>query len=101
MSQTVIDYVLSRLKQLGIKDVFGVPGDYSFGISDAICTDPEVRWIGCSNELNAAFAADGYARINGFAALATTFGVGIGTRWCDAYLPVPDVHQPDIRKVFH
>ena len=40
MSQTVIDYVLSRLKQLGIKDVFGVPGDYSFGISDAICTDP-------------------------------------------------------------
>ena len=76
MSQTVIDYVLSRLKQLGIKDVFGVPGDYSFGISDAICTDPEVRWIGCSNELNAAFAADGYARINGFAALATTFGVG-------------------------
>ena len=67
MSQTVIDYVLSRLKQLGLKDVFGVPGDYSFGISDAICTDPEVRWIGCSNELNAAFAADGYARINGFA----------------------------------
>ncbi len=76
MSQTVIDHVLRRLKQLGIKDVFGVPGDYSFGISDAICTDPEVRWIGCSNELNAAFAADGYARINGFAALATTFGVG-------------------------
>jgi indolepyruvate decarboxylase len=61
---------------LGIKDVFGVPGDFSFGIDDAICTDPDLNWLGCSNELNAAFAADGYARIKGFAALATTFGVG-------------------------
>jgi indolepyruvate decarboxylase len=76
MSQTLIAHVLSRLKQLGITEVFGVPGDYSFGISDAICNDPELRWIGSSNELNAAFAADGYARIKGFAALATTFGVG-------------------------
>ena len=76
MSQTVIEHVLSRLKQLGIKDVFGVPGDFSFGISDAICNDPELRWIGNCNELNAAYAADGYARIKGFAALATTFGVG-------------------------
>lgn len=76
MSPTVIDYVLSRLKQLGIKEVFGVPGDYSFGISDAICSDRELRWIGNSNELNAAYAADGYARIKGFAALATAFGVG-------------------------
>lgn len=46
MSQTVKDYVLSSPKQLGIKDVFGVPGDYSFSISDAICTDPEVRRVG-------------------------------------------------------
>ena len=76
MSQTVIEHVLMRLKELGLRDVFGVPGDYSFGISDAICEDPELRWLGCSNELNAAFAADGYARIKGFAALATTFGVG-------------------------
>ena len=76
VSQTLIEHVLRRLKQLGINDVFGVPGDYSFGISDAICNDPELRWIGSSNELNAAFAADGYARIKGFAALSTTFGVG-------------------------
>jgi len=76
MSQTIIEHVLMRLKELGLKDVFGVPGDYSFGISDAICEDPELRWLGCSNELNAAFAADGYARIKGFAVLATTFGVG-------------------------
>ncbi len=76
MSQTLIEHVLGRLKLLGIKDVFGVPGDFSFGIDDAICTDPDLNWIGCTNELNAAFAADGYARIKGFAALTTTFGVG-------------------------
>jgi indolepyruvate decarboxylase len=64
------------LKQLGIRDVFGVPGDFSFAIDDAICNDPDLRWIGSSNELNASFAADGYARVQGFAALATTFGVG-------------------------
>jgi indolepyruvate decarboxylase len=76
MSQTVIEHVLMRLKELGIKEVFGVPGDFSFGVCDAICNDRELRWIGNSNELNAAYAADGYARIKGFAALSTAFGVG-------------------------
>ena len=75
-SKTVIQYVLSRLQEIGISDVFGVPGDYSFPVNDAICNDPNMRWIGCCNELNAAYAADGYARIRGMAALCTTYGVG-------------------------
>jgi indolepyruvate decarboxylase len=76
VTQTVVEHVLRRLKQLNIRDVFGVPGDYSFPINDAICNDPELRWIGNCSELNASYAADGYARIKGFAALCTTFGVG-------------------------
>jgi indolepyruvate decarboxylase len=76
MAPTVVEHVLRRLKQLGIREVFGVPGDFSFGISDAVIHDPELRWIGTSNELNAAYAADGYARVRGFAALSTAFGVG-------------------------
>jgi len=76
MSATVIQHVLSRLKSLGIRDIFGVAGDYAFPIEDAICADKDLRWIGNCNELNAAYAADGYARINGFAALSTTYGVG-------------------------
>jgi len=76
MATTVVEHVFSRLKQLGIREVFGVPGDFSFGISDAVIDDPELRWIGASNELNAAYAADGYARVRGFAALSTAFGVG-------------------------
>ena len=76
MTKTVIEHVLSRLRDIGVTDVFGVPGDYSFAISDAICGDRNRRWIGCCNELNAAYAADGYARIKGTAALCTTYGVG-------------------------
>jgi indolepyruvate decarboxylase len=76
MARTVVEHVLGRLKGLGIREVFGVPGDFSFGISDAVINDPELRWIGASNELNAAYAADGYARVKGFAALSTAFGVG-------------------------
>lgn len=73
---TIIEYLLDRLKQLGIREIFGVPGDFAFPIDDAICDDKELRWIGCCNELNAAYAADGYARIKGMSALSTTFGVG-------------------------
>ena len=42
MKQSVIQYVLSRLYQLGITDVFGVPGDYAFPINDAISEDKYV-----------------------------------------------------------
>jgi len=76
MPESVIEHVLGRLKKLGINKVFGVPGDYAFSVNDAICNDAEMQWIGCCNELNAAYAADGYARIKGLAALSTTFGVG-------------------------
>jgi len=73
---TVIEYVLSQLRGIGVTDVFGVPGDFAFPVNDAICMDPEMRWIGCCNELNAAYAADGYARIKGVGAVCTTYGVG-------------------------
>jgi indolepyruvate decarboxylase len=76
MPTTVIQHVLSRLRDIGIADVFGVPGDYAFPVNDAICNNPQMRWIGCCNELNAAYAADGYARIKGVGAICTTYGVG-------------------------
>jgi len=76
MDQSVIQYVLSRLSALGVTDIFGVPGDFAFPVNDAICHDGNLRWIGNCNELNAAYAADGYARIRGIAALCTTYGVG-------------------------
>src|SRR5579859_6269052 len=76
MTMTVIQHVLARLNDIGVTAVFGVPGDYSFSVSDAICNSRELRWIGCTNELNAAYAADGYARVRGVGAVCTTYGVG-------------------------
>jgi indolepyruvate decarboxylase len=76
MTTTVIQYVLARLHDIGVGDVFGVPGDYAFAVNDAICEHPDINWIGCCNELNAAYAADGYARVKGVGAVCTTYGVG-------------------------
>jgi indolepyruvate decarboxylase len=76
MAETVIQYVLRRLKDIGIDDVFGVAGDYAFPVNDAIVEHPAINWIGCCNELNAAYAADGYARMRGVGAVCTTYGVG-------------------------
>ena len=73
---SVAQYTLSRLSQLGIDRIFGVPGDYAFAIDDAAELVPGLRWVACANELNAAYAADGYARIRGAALLSTTYGVG-------------------------
>lgn len=73
---TVAEYAVQRLSALGIDRAFGVPGDYAFPIDDAIEACPSLMWIGCANELNAAYAADGYARRNGAAILTTTYGVG-------------------------
>jgi indolepyruvate decarboxylase len=64
MSVTVIDHVLARLKAIGISEEFGV-GDYAFPVEDAIARFQGIDWVGCCNELNAGYAADGYARIRG------------------------------------
>src|SRR6201998_2017059 len=73
---SVADYIIDRLAAEGIEHCFGVAGDYVFPICDAVDGSAKVKWIGCANELNASYAADGYARIRGAAMLATTYGVG-------------------------
>lgn len=69
------DYLFTRLLQLGVADIFGVPGDYNLRLLDYV-VPAGLHWVGNCNELNAAYAADGYARIKGLSALVTTFGVG-------------------------
>src|SRR5258708_3778266 len=67
---TVVEYAVGRLADLGIGHAFGVAGDYAFPIDDAIEANDRLSYIGCSNELNAAYSADGYARVH------HTFGDG-------------------------
>ena len=73
---TVGDYLLDRLAELGVTEVFGVPGDYNLEFLDHIVAHGRVRWVGGANELNAGYTADGYGRLRGMSALVTTFGVG-------------------------
>ncbi|KAI9660317.1 MAG: hypothetical protein M1821_009667 [Bathelium mastoideum] len=68
-------YLFTRLHQLGVRAVHGVPGDYTLHSLDHIAP-AGLKWIGTCNELNAGYAADGYARIRGLSALSTTYGVG-------------------------
>lgn len=75
-SYTVGDYLLDRLVELGVTEVFGVPGDYNLEFLDHIVAHPDIRWVGNANELNAGYAADGYGRLRGMSAVVTTFGVG-------------------------
>src|ERR1700752_971790 len=73
---SVADYIVERLAAEGIDHCFGVAGDYVFPICDAVDSSAKVKWIGCANELNASYAADGYARVRGAAMLGRTYGVG-------------------------
>src|SRR3954470_22713821 len=73
---TVADYIVRRLAREGITECFGVAGDFAFKLDDAVVRSETIRWIGCSNELDAAYAADGYARVRGCSMLMTTYAVG-------------------------
>lgn len=73
---TVTHYLLSRLRELGVDHLFGVPGDYNLAVLDEVVDAAGIEWVGTAAELGAAYAADGYARVRGFGALLTTSGVG-------------------------
>ncbi|KIK85594.1 hypothetical protein PAXRUDRAFT_831956 [Paxillus rubicundulus Ve08.2h10] len=75
---TISDYLLARLEQLGVTSIFGVPGDFNMPFLDYVEDHPVIQWIGNCNELNAAYAADGYARVkeHSIGVVVTTFGVG-------------------------
>lgn len=75
---TISEYILKRLEQLNVTSIFGVPGDFNMPFLDFIEDHPTIKWIGNCNELNAAYAADGYARVkeHSIGVVVTTFGVG-------------------------
>ena len=72
---TLSRYLLQRLQEAGIGHLFGVPGDYVLDFLDEVIASP-IEWIGTCNELNAGYAADGYARLNVAGAAVVTYCVG-------------------------
>lgn len=68
-------YLIQRLQDYGIRDVFGIPGDYVLAFYSMLEKSP-INVVGCTREDNAGFAADAYARLNGLGAVCVTYCVG-------------------------
>ena len=69
-------YIVKKLEELGVNDFFGLPDDYNLNLISAVENNSNTSWIGCTNTLNAGYAADGYARVRGYGALITSYGTG-------------------------
>src|SRR5262252_6030866 len=66
MSQTVGDYLVQRLREWGVSQVFAYPGDGINGIVTAFGrADNQPQFIQTRHEEMAAFAAVGYAKFSG------------------------------------
>ena len=76
MKQSIGNFLLRRVHEAGIRHIFGVPGDYNLELLQQLQDAGALKWVGTCNELNASYAADGYARLNGLGALTVTNGVG-------------------------
>ena len=53
-------YLATRLEQIGLKHHFAVAGDYNLVLLDQLLLNKNIQQVYCCNELNCAFAAEGY-----------------------------------------
>src|SRR5438477_13090448 len=73
---TVGQYLVDRLTQLGLKHLFSIAGDYAIQWLNNYVQPSTIKVIQEVNELNAGYAADGYARLKGIGALCVTYSAG-------------------------
>src|SRR4051812_16335689 len=73
---TVGQYLVDRLEQLDLGHLFSIAGDYTIDWVDEYVRDSRIKVIEEVNELNAGYAADGYARLKGIGALCVTYSAG-------------------------
>ena len=64
MKQRVADYIFSTIADLGVKDVFLLPGGGAMHLVDALGQNKDLRFIPTHHEQAAAIAAEAYARVN-------------------------------------
>jgi indolepyruvate decarboxylase len=74
-NRSIAGYLIQRLQDYGVRDVFGIPGDYVLDFYSQLELSP-IRVVGCTREDNAGFAADAYARLQGMGAVCVTYCVG-------------------------
>lgn len=80
--QTIGGYLIQRLQDYGVTDVFGIPGDFVLQFYGML-TDSPIRVVGTTREDCAGYAADGYARVHGLGAVCVTYCVG-GLSLCNS-----------------
>lgn len=73
---TVGRYLVDRLHQLGLEHLFSIAGDYAIEWLNRYVTPSSIAIIEEVNEVNAGYAADGYARLKGIGALCVTYSAG-------------------------
>ena len=73
--QTIGGYLIQRLQDTGVRDVFGIPGDFVLQFYGMLEESP-IRVVGTTREDSAGYAADAYARVNGLGAVCVTYCVG-------------------------
>ena len=69
------EYLIRRLQEHGLEDIFGIPGDYILSFYGMLEKSP-INVVGCTREDCAGFAADAYARVKGLGAVCVTYCVG-------------------------
>ncbi|AWW45652.1 thiamine pyrophosphate-binding protein [Polynucleobacter paneuropaeus] len=70
----VADYLLNRLADLGIEDIFFLPGGGAMYLNDALACETRITPIPCHHEQACGIAAEAYGRIHG-----SGFGVAMVT----------------------
>lgn len=80
--ETIGGYLIRRLQDYGLKDIFGIPGDFVLNFYGMLERSP-IRVIGTTREDCAGYAADGYARVRGLGAVCVTYCVG-GLSLCNS-----------------
>jgi TPP-dependent 2-oxoacid decarboxylase len=76
LSQNVAGYLIQRLYDLGVRHIFGVPGDFVLGFYHELIQSNKLKVINTCDEQGAGFAADAYARIHGLGVVCVTYCVG-------------------------
>jgi indolepyruvate decarboxylase len=75
MAFTVADYILKRQSEQRVDTLFGVPAAYCAPLFDA-ATRHGITPVVTTSDLEAGYAADGYARTKGLGAVSVAYGVG-------------------------
>lgn len=71
-----MEFLVERIENIGVRHIFGVPGDYVLKLYNRFCESKVLEVINTTDEAHAGFAADAYARVNGVGCVMVTYNVG-------------------------